>query len=158
MLITHRSLVRVRLPQLRKSVIVFTMTLFAYKTVWMIAMRYYRHVIPSEAGRPARDFRFSISRDSLFHFGPFGIAVMWFRRVCEESLFLPMRFFLLYSRQNDKIVISTACERAHAKCILGMRFFTPLTLCEWMLEISGLGGNYFHGRHIPDVSSGRVTQ
>ena len=33
-------------------------------------------------------------------------------------------------RQNDKIVISTACERAHAKCILGMRFFTPLTLCE----------------------------
>ena len=26
-----------------------------------------------------------------------------------------------------------------------------------MLEISGLDGNYFPGRHIPDVSSGRVT-
>ena len=44
----------------------------------MIAMRYYRHVIPSEAGRPVRDFRFSISRDSLFHFVPFGMTEMSF--------------------------------------------------------------------------------
>ena len=113
------------------------MTLFAYKTVWMIAMRYYRHVIPSEAGRPARDFRFSISRDSLFHFVPFGMAVMWFRRVSEESLFLPIRFFLLYSRQNDKIVISTACERSHAFEHLGRRFFTTLTLrSEWQCVVT----------------------